>query len=168
MMGEEYVERLFLGGEEIEVGGRNLLLNTNQEHEPGSREYMSLPYDLTPIFEEYGLDQEYTMSFDLKSKDISNYDSIILYPNPGTVDPNRHRFPRRVFKVTTEYQRFSMTFKPTDGNKDKTTTRISVYGQYDTGNFPMLRNIKLEKGTKATDWSPAPEDLLYPPMMYLI
>lgn len=143
----------------IEVGGRNLLLNTNQEHEASPREYMSLPYDLTPVFEKYGLDQEYTMSFDLKSKNTSKHEYINIYPNPGTTNPNRHSFPTFSFKVTTEYQRFSMTFKPTDGNKDKTTTYISVYGQYDTGNFPVLRNIKLEKGSVATDWTEAPEDV---------
>src|SRR5699024_8405473 len=61
--------------------------------------------------------------------------------------------------VTEEYQRFKfegLTPKLSDPNE--TRASLAFYGTYNTGNFPIIRRVKLEKGTKATDWTPAPED----------
>ena len=164
---------------DLQIGGRNYILNSAPEitKETGvaQAEYLSLPYDLTPYIEEHGVDQTYTLSFDLKSKDITNNNRISVYPEPGTTPPHKYAFPNTSFVVTQEYQRFSITFKPTrSSNANATLTRISVYGTYDTGNIPVIKNLKLELGNKATDWSPAPEDLksttfqLYAPKGYLI
>ena len=149
---------------DLQIGGRNYIKNSAQEitKEVGvaQAEYLSLPYDLTPLIEEYGVDQTYTLSFDLKSKNITNNNKINVYPEPGTTPPHKYAFPNTAFVVTQEYQRFSITFKPTrSSNENATATRISVYGTYDTGNIPVIKNLKLELGNKATDWSPAPEDL---------
>jgi len=111
------------------------------------------------IFEEYGVDKTYTLSFDLKSKDITNNDEILAYPYPAAPNPNKYGFPRTSFKVTENYQRFSITFVPQVINLQNVTSRMVVYGQYGTGNIPSIRRIKLEKGNKATDWTPAPEDV---------
>lgn len=164
---------------DLQIGGRNYIQNSAQEFtkEAGvaQAEYLSLPYDLTPLIEEHGVDQTYTLSFDLKSKDITNNNRISIYPEPGTTPPHKYVFPSTSFVVTQEYQRFSITFKPTrSSNNNATLTRISVYGTYNTGNIPVIKNLKLELGNKATDWSPAPEDLksitfqLYAPKGYLI
>ena len=164
---------------DLQIGGRNYIKNSAQEitKEVGvaQAEYLSLPYDLTPLIEEHGVDQTYTLSFDLKSKNITNNNRINVYPEPGTTPPHKYAFPNTSFVVTQEYQRFSITFKPTrSSNANATLTRISVYGTYDTGNIPVIKNLKLELGNKATDWSPAPEDLksttfqLYAPNGYLL
>ena len=36
---------------------------------------------------------------------------------------------------------------------------LAFYGTYNTGNIPWVKNVKIEKGNKATDWTPAPEDV---------
>ncbi|WP_246578960.1 phage tail spike protein [Clostridium algidicarnis] len=147
----------------IDIGGRNLVSDTNNEftNKPGPYgEFVTLPYDFTPIFEEYGVDKTYTISFDLTSKDITNNDEVSVYPYPSAPNPNKYGFPRTGFKVTEKYQRFSITFVPQIINLQNVTSKMVVYGSYGTGNIPSIRRIKLEKGNKATDWTPAPEDTI--------
>ena len=59
----------------------------------------------------------------------------------------------------TEWKRFSTVYHNTNA-KDITDFRIEAFGDWSTvsGNV-WIAEIKLEKGTIATDWSPAPEDL---------
>ena len=59
----------------------------------------------------------------------------------------------------TEWKRFSSVYH-NDTAKDITDFRIEASGDWSTvsGNV-WIAEIKLEKGTIATDWSPAPEDL---------
>lgn len=59
----------------------------------------------------------------------------------------------------TEWRRFSDVYHNTTA-KDITDFRIEAFGDWSTvsGNV-WIAEIKLEKGTIATDWSPAPEDM---------
>lgn len=59
--------------------------------------------------------------------------------------------------VTTEYKRYSTTFKWSPVNLDKTKFIIYVAGN--VGQYLTIKNVKIEIGNKATDWTPAPEDL---------
>ena len=61
--------------------------------------------------------------------------------------------------VTTEYKRYSITFTPSLYVESETKSMLAFYGTYNTGNIPCIKNAKLEKGNKATDWTPAPEDV---------
>lgn len=147
----------------IEIGGRNLLLNSDREFTNDSSsaqaEFITLDYNLTPIIKENGEDRVYSLSFDLKSKDISKTDKISIYPYPGNPNPNTYVFPTTSVIVSTVYKRYSITFVPTLNNVSNTTTKIALYGTYETGNIPVIRNVKFEIGNKATDWTPAPEDM---------
>src|SRR5699024_8361562 len=53
------------------------------------------------------------------------------------------------------WHRYSVTFK--FDSTDRTSAKI-LLGNGKVGTEFFIRNLKLEKGTKATDWSPAPED----------
>lgn len=164
---------------DLQIGGRNYIQNSSQEFTKGvgvaQAEYLSLPFDLTPIYEECGIDKTYTLSFDLRSKDITQHNKISVYPEPGAPPAHKYAFPYTTLTVTEEFKRYSITFVPTrSDNANAVLSRISVYGTYDTGNIPVIRNLKLEIGNKATDWSPAPEDLnnitfqIYAPNGYLL
>ncbi|KAF0513400.1 hypothetical protein GBP27_08710, partial [Pediococcus acidilactici] len=59
--------------------------------------------------------------------------------------------------VTTDYKRYSTTFEWNPVNLDK--TELVVYAAGSAGQYLTIKNVKVEKGNKATDWSPAPEDL---------
>lgn len=60
-------------------------------------------------------------------------------------------------ELTTEWKRYSVTFDIHDGwGAEK--VRLIFRGTSDTSAIVYYDNIKLEKGSKATDWTPAPED----------
>ena len=59
-------------------------------------------------------------------------------------------------KLTTSWKRYSRSFKT--GSSVSTGSMTYAYGGTGAGSI-QLRNPKLEKGTKATDWTPAPEDV---------
>ncbi len=107
--------------------------------------------DLAPIFEdEYGglLDATYTLSFDLKSKDIGRNDKMYVYMQSN--DGTKYSFIARHVKVSEEYQNYIITgLRPSihQGNQDRvnpyTTSHLAFYGEYGTGNVPVVRNLRL-------------------------
>lgn len=148
--------------DDITIGGRNLLVDSVGEFDGSvinslSPEFMRPGHDLYPIFEEYGL-IEYTLSMDIKSADTSTNNYIQVYCQNGS--GSYHSFNSGV-NVTTEWQRLSVTFIPTaDESYTDKRSLLAFYGGHDTGNIPIVKNLKLEVGNKATAWSPAPEDLM--------
>ena len=60
------------------------------------------------------------------------------------------------FPLTTEWKRYAYVFTSGSG---VTTGSMSFYNTGASGTVVYLRKPKLEKGNKATDWSPAPEDV---------
>ncbi|MCD1023461.1 hypothetical protein [Enterococcus sp. SMC-9] len=138
----------------IEVGGRNYFLNSTTEL-TGSREFVNSPaWDMAPLIDKYGLDQHYTISFDLKSK-ISGYINVYSQNGSGT----RYDIGITTINATTEYKRYSVTFKPKNSNMSLSQALLAFYGTYDSGRIPTIKNVKFELGNKATDWTPAPEDM---------
>ena len=148
---------------DIEIGGKNLLLNSDREFtndaEMTNAEFVCPDYDLTPIIKENGENRVYTLSFDLKSKDISQTNKITVYPYPGEPNPNTYSFPYTTLDASTEYRRYCITFIPKLINNNNPSTKIAIFGLYNTGNIPVVRKFKFEIGNKATDWTPAPEDM---------
>ncbi|MCV3324982.1 hypothetical protein ACIPCB_01165 [Pediococcus pentosaceus] len=59
--------------------------------------------------------------------------------------------------VTTEYKRYSTTFEWNPVNLD--AAELVIYAAGSAGQYLTIKNVKVEIGNKATDWSPAPEDL---------
>ena len=142
----------------IQVGGRNLLKNSDREVSAiGGREFVQFA-DLAPIFEEHGIDEVYSLSLDLKSSDISTRRAIQVYMQNGS--GTKYGFVNTYVIVTKEYQRFKFEgLKPMLASPTETKAWLAFFGTYNTGNFPIIRRVKIEKGNKATDWTPAPEDV---------
>ncbi|TYS66381.1 hypothetical protein FZD47_02525 [Bacillus infantis] len=138
------------------TGGRNLLLNSAKEV-TGTREFVQYA-DLAPIFNKYGL-REYTISFDIKSKNITNRNVMQVYSQNGS--GAKYSIGNVNVPVTTEYQRQSVTVTPTIQNASLTQSMLAFYGNYDTGNIPIVKNVKVELGPKKTQWQLAAEDLGY-------
>ncbi len=97
---------------------------------------------------------DYTVSFmACKTKD-SEGGAMILFHQRG-FDGNAPSV-EKIFTVSTEPKRYSFTFKSTD--RDKEYFNIMVGGQRKIPFDIYITDIKFEKGNKATDWTPAPED----------
>ena len=90
-------------------GQENLLAGTNQIFTSGNEFNRTL--DLAPIFDNYGL-VPYTISFDLKSTDISNRNIIMVYCQNGS--GTRYSISQNyINNITTEFKRYSVTVTPT-------------------------------------------------------
>ncbi|HFI0138014.1 TPA: phage tail spike protein [Streptococcus suis] len=145
--------------ESLYVGGTNLLTGTDEyteifNSEQSHAEFLRTPYDLAPVFDKYGL-IEYTLSFDLRA---SQTGQVAVYQQNGS--GSKYSGLWKNLTVTTEWQRFHVTFTPTEGTVSLANSYLAFYGTYGTGVKPIIRRAKIERGAIATDWSPAPEDQL--------
>jgi hypothetical protein len=90
---------------------------------------------------------DYTLSAWIKWESTAG--SMMFYTNTGTM--NDTDVTSQV--GTTDYKRVSITFN--SGNATVSTCRFEC-----NSDTPyLIYGLKLEKGTKATDWTPAPEDI---------
>lgn len=89
----------------------------------------------------------YTLSVEAKSPNGANLQLSPYWSHTGN----------KTFNVTTEWKRYSYTFTSLADVSTSSTT-IGT-GSTTTGAVLMLRKPKLEIGNKATDWTPAPEDV---------
>lgn len=143
--------------ENLRVGATNLLTDTDEYTEIFNRdqdhaEFLRTPYDLAEVFDKYGL-VEYTIGFDLKAPKPGQ---IVVYQQNGS--GSKYSGLWKPLTVTTEWQRFHVTFTPTEGTMSLANSYLSFYGAYGTGVKPIVRKVKIERGTIATDWSPSHED----------
>ena len=62
---------------------------------------------------------------------------------------------RTSINLTTSWQKFTLTWKFIDHSN----SAFTFYGNYAVNDILYIRDLKIEEGTKATDWTPAPEDI---------
>ena len=100
---------------------------------------------------------KYTLSMDIKSsKGGYLYNGTYLQLDGGSYIGSPGIAAD--LELTTEWKRYSITFDIHDGWAAK-KVRLIFRGTGDTSAVVYYDNIKLEKGSKATDWTPAPEDI---------
>ena len=139
----------------IQIGGRNLITDSKNER---YKEYKGTVEDY--IY--YGIvggtlekNTTYTLSLEYKSENVRSID--LFFINDGiTQTPNKN-----IPNTNGEWKRETFTFTTQPNLSPKGSIRIDNNGS-DTGNVTSklwTRNVKLEKGNIATDWTPTPEDL---------
>lgn len=139
---------------DIVIGSRNLLLDTESETTitNATRRTKFTEYAKTVV-----PGSEVTISFDAKS-DVATV--IDTYPRYG--DSVGYPSIGKRFSITTSYKRYTTTFD-LDASHEwnawtiRSNTSVSGGGGSATAKV-SLKNIKLELGNKATDWTPAPEE----------
>nr|DAI39166.1 MAG TPA: Putative tail protein [Caudoviricetes sp.] len=139
---------------ELNIGGRNLILNSKNER---YKEYKGTVEDYI-IYQITGGTLEknttYTLSLEYKSEDIRSVDLFFV-----ANDYSQAHY-KNVPNTNGLWKREVLIFTTNDGTP-KGYIRIDNNGS-DTGNVTSklwTRNVKLERGNKPTDWSPAPEDV---------
>lgn len=152
--------------EGMEIGGRNLIRNSKFSNGKsnwsvtGGSSLDSISdssygtcgkYVATKSFEGSNGQRFYAMPTDENYNDkvilsfVAKADSAsTLYTGRGGTGQQKSH------SITTSWKRFSCTFSSAPSSS------VSFYG---IGTF-YITEVKLEHGTKATDWSPAPEDML--------
>lgn len=135
----------------IEIGGRNLLLDSKKERVASQREYLAI--NITDIAKN-NLNKKVTFSGLLRTNGKAG--TVRIY----SLGKYLINWETTVKSSTTDFIRFELTGQFTyNANGDNgDVCNLSFYGTYGSGIFPVVKEIKVELGTMATDWTPAPED----------
>lgn len=144
----------------LEIGGRNLLTNTESWETTGlasNSAYGVFKNNLNDLFASL-LGKEVTFSFEVKIDTTDGTPGqVLLYCEN---DSPKYTFPQKIFSgITNQYQRvtYTTTIKENSGNSGQ--ARIEFWGIDPKTTKIYIRYFKLEKGNRATDWTPAPEDM---------
>ncbi len=136
---------LFYSTNEINADNDQSRFNDNSQ-----KEYMQYE-DLAPYIDNNGLGK-YFLSFDIKSENINKKSTILVYFQNGTEakymlckDENSEINGISV-NVTTDYQHKNLNFYVTYKNPSETKAMLAFYGIYDTGNYPVVKNVTFDIG----------------------
>lgn len=146
------VERLGAKFDNLAVGSRNLLLNSDRIMiaKDKSSNWNFTGYELSQALV---VGQTYTFSADVNfTEGVSDKVSVLSYKNNNLTEPdsNIQTVPVVNGKITGSF----IATVPNDG-------RLLFYAGESGrtyGKVVEVKNAKLERGTIATDWTPAPED----------
>lgn len=162
---------------DLEVGGRNLLLGTASAD--GWSQYTSFDPEIREFTKSnstiaensfycnnwFDLEagQVYTLSFKAKQNGHLKNDANDIYILPASWGSTGIAYNPKITGLTTEYKDYTFTFTPSvnAASLENCQLRFDNDGSSATGTEAILyiKDIKLEKGSKATDWTPAPEDM---------
>lgn len=128
---------------EIQIGGRNLLLDSAVEYSN-----TNYPTHIYTMSEKMSADETYTLRVWGELGEGKDYFGAWL--DGGNIS---------LGKLTDNGDgTYSMTFTGKAGTKDPSQINIYPIPASVTGATSTITKIKIEKGNKATDWTPAPED----------
>ena len=136
----------------IQVGGRNHY----RDSEKVRTSTRFFPFPLHPYLTQENVGETWTLSFDLKINEGGEIRPLLFYHyqnNRFGLKASANIIPSK------EWQRFTFTGPVIFPNDDPRYSRgeMALY-DYGGNNNYSVRRIKFEKGTLATDWSPASED----------
>lgn len=142
----------------IEVGGRNLALDSAVEKSSAktSDESQLFPYWTLSDYGQTVLGEigtEFTISFEAKaSADGAAFYACLRKESDSALFSSEGA----AFNLSTSYQRYSAALKTYAAE----TARFwpAMRDNVAAGTTYWVRNVKVEKGNVATDWTPAPED----------
>ncbi|MBO0386990.1 hypothetical protein JWK66_06490 [Staphylococcus simulans] len=141
----------------LQVGSRNLLENSanikkaiNDTSNNYNQYWATL---ITSAHSKLQLGETITISFDVQ---MERGEILRVYDTLTNFD---FMFGEKVFKnIGNKKQRLSFTLPLVSTTKTGTLWNLSFYNNNNGDRF-AIENIKIEKGNKATDWTPAPEDV---------
>ena len=147
--------KISLAVSQVQIGGRNYLLGTGEAYvaeSDGSARTWLFPWkcaDEDTAHSLYG--KTITISFDYDQAITSGAFTLAFHHTWGTV---------KVFNAgTAAGQRFEETFDlPVPAAFAENDPNVVIYIDGTWNGSVTFRNLKLEIGNKATDWTPAPED----------
>lgn len=131
--------------EDIEVGGRNFVLESHKELSRNTRLRYAVSNDILRL-----AGKEVTISLDIKST-TSESGNVYIMELPSRYVTSQ----TDIDGFTNDWKRFSVVVTANSDISDLTDLTLTLA----SGSDVSIRNVKAEKGNKATDWTPAPEDV---------
>ena len=139
----------------VQVGGRNLAINSARK----SR--LTAGIRVVVLSEQFTKDTYYTLSFDVEVFSPPEDKKFLVY-----FAHNTHLFQSGFIDYKAGETHYSITLKTPnkDGEDHENLNTAYIYPHgwgngYGTKTDVAFSRIKLERGTVATDWTPAPEDI---------
>ena len=137
----------------MQVGGRNYYRDSDKL----VTRPRFIQFDVYPYLTAENIGQDWTFSFDLKINETGTVRQLHFYHyqrNGLAIGVDTF------FNPSKEWQRYFFTGKIVQGGTNPAYAKgaMAIY-DHAGDNDISIRNIKFEKGTLATDWSPAPEDI---------
>lgn len=136
---------------DITITGKNLIDDSSKQIEGGINglnEFIKYT-DIAPIIDKYGTG-DYTLSFDLKSKNTSKSSTMVAYCQNGVYAKYILSYNGSndgiYFNATTEWKRYNFPIQIKYKNIDQKESILAFYGIYNTGNYPIVKNVQLEYG----------------------
>ena len=140
----------------IQVGARNYLLNSDKTLELNG---FALYLDLTDIAKQELVGNYVTVSFDAKHESGSAPVEPHVYFRDKNGSNLGFSYSKDNKKTTLNYQRLEITIDKSLVPQSLENYPHMIIRKNDNSNVISVKNIKIEKGNKATDWTPAPEDI---------
>lgn len=146
------VDNIDLSNLDVEIGGRNLVLDSGVENN----------IEALNGFIEYAISDFGQSLMKVGERFIIGFDAMSTVSDVGIdtglyAESRAHDPADRVF-LTTDWVRYTVKVQLTSDNVTKVMFTASEFSG--TGDFLVsIKNIKVERGTVATDWTPAPEDM---------
>ena len=137
----------------LKVGGVNVLINS-KDPRSGVNEYLMYENSVElKDFYDQNLNKDVTISCEI-------YVPVAGNVNIYTSNQSAHYFAFGTIVPANQWTRVVATVKPVphDTNPNWATSSLEFYGEYGTGRIVTVRNVQLEAGNFATDWSPSPRD----------
>jgi len=147
--------------ESLQIGGRNLLTDTEKTWEStgtsSGSTYGIYRNNLNDLFASL-VGKEVTFSFEVKIDTTDGTPGQVrLYCANGNP---KYTFPPKYFYgITNQYQRVTYTTTITELPGNTGQAKIEFWGVDPKTTKIYIRYFKLERGNRATDWTPAPEDV---------
>ena len=152
---------------EVQVGGRNYFSSKNQAAFDENNEYTLPAYQNTGSFRAF-YNLTLPMSYFVGKNCKLSFDAISPNGDTKLSIYNTNGNPRYVINgnviptISTTWAHQELTITVTDRGEGETysesaSNKIEFYFPSQTG--CKIRNVKFEIGNKATDWTPAPEDV---------
>lgn len=115
------------------------LVFSDSTERTGANEFLRYA-NVASVINQWGL-IPYTISFDIKSANTANKNTIVLYMQNGS--GARYSIGQPAVPVTTSYTSHKYTITPTLANASLVDSYIAFYGTYSTGNKPTVKNLKI-------------------------
>lgn len=129
----------------------NLLKTIENKEYTSSREFVnSVDWDIAPIVNQYGLDQYFTYTFEIKAKKVGKFNFYVQNGNGAKYGFDKYKDEPSSRNVTTEWTKHTIRTNHRITSSTETRALLAFYSGYDSGIIMTIRNMKMELGENST------------------